>query len=114
VFLVSTVILWVVYYLMSYLIFFSLPETSHLGLGAGFMLLITGGIALSLPVQSGFGTYHGMVAGMLLLYSIDETTGLFLATLLHTSQILSIAFFGSIALIISFILRRRTAKKETN
>ncbi|WP_420576117.1 lysylphosphatidylglycerol synthase transmembrane domain-containing protein [Ekhidna sp.] len=113
-FLVSTAILWVVYYLMSYIIFFSLPETSHLGLGAGFMLLITGGIALSLPVQSGFGTYHGMVAGMLLLYSIDETTGVFLATLLHTSQIMAIALFGSIALIISFIIRRRTAKKETN
>ena len=112
-FLISTLILWVVYYLMSYVIIFSLPETAHLGLGAGFMLLITGGIALSLPVQSGFGTYHGMIAGMLLLYSIDETTGVFLATLMHTSQIFSIALFGSIALIISFVIRRRSAKKET-
>lgn len=109
-FLLSTVILWVVYYLMSYIIIFSLPETSHLGLGAGFMLLITGGIALSLPVQSGFGTYHGMIAGMLLLYSIDQTTGVFLATLLHTSQIFAIALFGSVALIISFVIRRKTAK----
>lgn len=99
---------------MSYIIIFSLPETSHLGLGAGFMLLITGGIALSLPVQSGFGTYHGMIAGMLLLYSVDQTTGIFLATLLHTSQILSIALFGSIALIISFVIRRKTDRKETN
>ncbi|MEQ6167044.1 MULTISPECIES: lysylphosphatidylglycerol synthase transmembrane domain-containing protein [unclassified Ekhidna] len=113
-FVVSTVVLWVVYYLMSYIVIFSLPETAHLGLGAGFMLLITGGIALSLPVQSGFGTYHGMIAGMLLLYSIDQTTGVFLATLLHTSQILAIALFGSIALIISFVIRRKTARKETN
>lgn len=113
-FVVSTVVLWIVYYLMSYIIIFSLPETSHLGLGAGFMLLITGGIALSLPVQSGFGTYHGMIAGMLLLYSVDQTTGIFLATLLHTSQILSIALFGSIALIISFVIRRKTDRKETN
>lgn len=112
-FLISTIILWVVYYLMSYVIIFSLPETAHLGLGAGFMLLITGGIALSLPVQSGFGTYHGMIAGMLLLYSIDETTGVFLATLLHTSQIFSIALFGSIALIISIVIRRRSPKKGT-
>ena len=113
-FLISTVVLWVVYYLMSYIIIFSLPETSHLGLGAGLMLLITGGIALALPVQSGFGTYHGMIAGMLLLYSIDQTTGVFLATLLHTSQILAVALFGSIALIISFVIRRRTTRKETN
>lgn len=105
-FIISTIILWVVYFLMSYIIVFSLPETAHLGLGAGFMLLITGGIALSLPVQSGFGTYHGMIAGMLLLYGVDETTGIFIATLLHTSQIVGIAVFGSIALVISFFIRK--------
>ncbi|WP_420317769.1 lysylphosphatidylglycerol synthase transmembrane domain-containing protein [Ekhidna sp.] len=110
-FFISTLVLWAVYYLMSYIIIFSLPETAHLGLGAGFMLLITGGIALSIPVQSGFGTYHGMIAGMLLLYSIDETTGIFLATLLHTSQIVAVAIFGSIALVISFIIRRKRPTK---
>jgi uncharacterized protein (TIRG00374 family) len=113
-FIISTIVLWIVYYLMSYIIVFSLPETSHLGFGAGFMLLITGGIALSIPVQSGFGTYHGMIAGMLLLYSVDETTGIFLATLLHTSQLIAIALFGSIALIISFAIRRKSAIKTTN
>lgn len=111
-FILSTVTLWVVYYLMSYIIIFSLPETSHLGLGAGFMLLVTGGIAISIPVQSGFGTYHGMIAGMLLLYGIDTTTGVFLATLLHTSQIVAIALFGSIALFISFLIQRRTSMPD--
>lgn len=108
-FLISTVLLWVVYYLMSYIIVFSLPDTAHLGLGAGFMLLVTGGIAISIPVQSGFGTYHGMIAGMLLLYGIDQTTGVFLATLLHTSQIVAVALFGTIAVFISFLIRRRQA-----
>jgi glycosyltransferase 2 family protein len=111
-FVVSTIVLWTVYYLMSYIIIFSLPETSHLDLSAGLMLLITGGIALSLPVQSGFGTYHGMIAGMLLLYGIGENTGIFLATLLHTSQIVAVALFGTIALVISFLIRRN--KNEAN
>ncbi|WP_462247572.1 lysylphosphatidylglycerol synthase transmembrane domain-containing protein [Ekhidna sp.] len=111
-FFVSTAILWIIYFLMSYTIVFSLPATSHLGIGAGLMLLITGGIAISLPVQSGFGTYHGMIAGMLVLYSIDETTGKFLATLLHTSQIVAVAIFGSIALVISFLIRRNNIKKD--
>ncbi|MEM6736418.1 MAG: lysylphosphatidylglycerol synthase transmembrane domain-containing protein [Bacteroidota bacterium] len=106
-FIVSTTIIWSIYYLMSYVVVFSLPETSYLGLRAGFMLLVTGGIALSIPVQSGFGTYHGMVAGMLFLYGIDRTTGLFFATLLHTSQIVSTTIFGTIALLLSALLRRR-------
>ncbi|NQZ75215.1 MAG: flippase-like domain-containing protein [Ekhidna sp.] len=106
-FVLSTILLWVVYYFMSYIIIFSLPETSHLGIGVGFMLLVTGGIALSIPVQNGFGTYHGMIAAMLLLYGIDKTTGLFLATLLHTSQIVAVAVFGTVALIISASIGRK-------
>ncbi len=107
-FIASTMLLWVIYYVMSYVIIFALPETSHLDFGAGLMLLVTGGIALSLPVQSGFGTYHGMVAGMLLLYAIDKDTGIFLATLLHTSQVVALVLFGTIATIISFSIRRKT------
>lgn len=106
-FVISTLLIWVVYFLMSYSIVFSLPETAHLDLVAGLMLLVTGGIAISLPVQSGFGTYHGMVAAMLLLYSIENETGLFLATLLHTSQIAAVAIFGTIAVVISFLIRRK-------
>ncbi len=109
-FLVSTLLIWLSYYFMSYIIVFALPETATLDFGAGFLLLVTGGIALSIPVQSGFGTYHGMVAGMLLLYGIDKTTGLFFATLMHTSQIVSIAIFGTVALVISGILRRKEGK----
>lgn len=110
-FVISTLAIWVAYFLMSYIIVFSLPETSHLDLSAGLMLLITGGIALALPVQSGFGTYHGMIAGMLLLYSVEVDTGIFLATLLHTSQIIAIAFFGTTALIISALIRRKKTEK---
>ncbi len=106
-FVVSTILLWVVYYLMSYLIVFSMEETSFLSITAGFMLLVTGGIAISLPVQGGIGTYHTMVTGLLMLYGIDRTTGLFLATLLHTSQILAIIIFGGLALFATVVISRK-------
>ena len=109
-FVISSLVIWLSYYFMTYVIVFALPETSVLSFSAGFLLLVTGGIALSIPVQSGFGTYHGMVAGMLLLYGIDKTTGLFFATLMHTSQIFSIAIFGTVAVIISSLLRRKKRK----
>ena len=70
------------------------------------MLLVTSGIALSIPVQGGFGTYHTLISGMLFLYGIDKTTGVFFATLLHTSQIIAIAVFGGIAVIISLFLKK--------
>lgn len=107
-FIISTIVLWITYYLMSYIIVFSLEATSFLPVSAGFMLLVTGGIAVALPVQGGIGTYHALVSYMLFLYGIDKTTGVFLATLLHTSQLVSTAIFGGIAIIITmFIVRQR-------
>ena len=100
-FLITTTVMWLTYFLMSYMIFLALEETSSLSLTAGFMLLVSGGIALALPVQGGIGTYHAMIAMMLGLYGIENTTGLFLATLLHSSQILSVVIFGGISLVIT-------------
>ncbi|MFT7234177.1 MAG: hypothetical protein ACI8TA_003407 [Cyclobacteriaceae bacterium] len=111
-FIVSTIVLWLVYYFMSYLIIFSLPETSHLGWMVGVMLLVTGGIALAIPVQGGFGTYHTLVSAMLALYAVEKTTGVFLATLLHTSQVVAIAIFGGIALLISLFIKKSNNKKS--
>ena len=105
-FLITTTVMWFTYFLMSYMIFFALEETSSLSLTAGFMLLVSGGIALALPVQGGIGTYHAMIAMMLGLYGIENTTGLFLATLLHSSQILSVVIFGGISLVITLSIEK--------
>ena len=106
-FLITTTVMWLTYFLMSYMIFFALEETSSLSLTAGFMLLVSGGIALALPVQGGIGTYHAMIAMMLGLYGIENTTGLFLATLLHSSQILSVVIFGGISLVITLGIEKK-------
>lgn len=112
-FVAASLVMWITYYLMAYLIVFSLEETSFLSISAGFMLLVTGGIALALPVQGGIGTYHAMVTAMLSLYGIQKTTGLFLATLLHTSQLLAIAVFGGLALLATVIISKKK-KGESN
>lgn len=111
-FIVSTVVLWVVYYYMSYIIVFSIPETSGLGWMVGVMLLVTSGIALAIPVQGGIGTYHALVSSMFVLYEVELTTGVFLATLLHTSQVVAMAVFGGLALLISLFIKQR--KHEPN
>lgn len=103
-FLLSTLVLWITYYYMSYIIVFSVPESAGLNWEVGIMLLVTGGIALAIPVQGGIGTYHVLISAMLALYGVDQTTGVFLATLLHTSQLIAIAVFGGLALLISFFV----------
>ncbi|MFH6984972.1 lysylphosphatidylglycerol synthase transmembrane domain-containing protein [Marinoscillum luteum] len=112
-FALSTIVLWVTYYFMSYIIVFSIPETAHLSWVAGIMLLVTGGIALAVPVQGGIGTYHAFISAMLVLYSVEKTTGVFLATLLHTSQIVAIAIFGGIALLVSVFIKKSHERDST-
>ena len=111
-FIISTVVIWVLYFYMSFVVIYALPETSGLTHLAGLAMLVGAGIALSIPVQGGFGTYHVIVSSLLLLYGIEETTGVFFATLLHTSQIATIAVFGAISMLITIFVKKRNATQE--
>jgi hypothetical protein len=111
-FWVSTVALWVLYYLMSYTMFFTLPETSHLGLLAGLAVLTMGSLGMAAPVQGGIGTFHVLVSGVLVLYGVSEPDGVLFATLTHGIQTLSFVIFGGISFAISLLISRRKAKVQ--
>ena len=101
-FLISTFLLWLIYFLMGYVIFFSFTETTDLGVNAGIAVLVAGSIGMIVPVNAGIGAYHFLVASILLSYNLDYESGLFFATLLHTSQIVCLAILGIISSIILF------------
>ena len=109
-FWLSTIFIWVLYYVMAYVLFFSVESTSQLGVTAGLSVLIMGGLGMSAPVQGGFGTYHILVGSILLTYGIAEKDGFFFATLVHTSQTLSVMIFGGISLLLTL----PTKKKNDN
>jgi uncharacterized protein (TIRG00374 family) len=106
-FWLSTVFIWVLYYIMAYVLFFSVESTSHLGLTAGLSILIMGGLGMSAPVQGGFGTYHILVGSILLTYGIAEKDGFFFATLVHTSQTLAVMIFGGISLLLTLPSKKK-------
>ncbi len=106
----STFVIWLMYFLMSYVVIFALESTSSLGLGAGIALLIMGGLGMAAPVQGGIGTFHALVAAVLVLYGINEADGQVFAFILHTSQTITVIFVGSISLIISLVIRKQRNK----
>ena len=101
-FLLSTLFLWVTYFLMGYLIFFSFSQTTDLGINAGIAVLVAGSIGMVVPVNAGIGAYHFLVASILLGYNLDYESGLFLATVLHTSQIVCLLVVGTMSSIYIF------------
>lgn len=108
-FLVYSAMIWVLYLLSTYLCFFGLSATSHLGIGAALSTLFFGSIGMTLPVQGGIGTYHYMVAQGLTAYFIDKTDGLAYATIIHSSQTLVILIIGSISLVSLMIFSKKTS-----
>lgn len=113
-FWLSTVMIWLLYYLMSYVVLFALSSTSSLGVGAGIALLIMGGLGMSAPVQGGIGTYHALVTAVLVLYGVREADGQVFAFLLHSSQTLLVIIVGSISLIFSMIIKKKVSLKSKN
>jgi len=109
-FIISSIAIWVCYYLMTYLVFFSLPETSHLGFVAGMSALAMGSLGMIAPVQGGIGAYHALVTGTLTFYGINEQTGAFFALLLHTSQVLMIVAVGGASFAVSMLIKRKDAR----
>lgn len=109
-FILLTLSIWVMYFFMTYLCFFSIPATSGLSVGAGLALVGIGSLGRSVPVQAGgMGAYHWILAQGLLLYGIAETDGLALATIIHATQTLFYLVTGGVCLaLISFFYPKKS------
>lgn len=106
-FIASTIFMWILYYLMTYVVIFSLEETAGLSITAGFTMLVLGGIGMATPVQGGIGAFHYLMSAGLLLYGIPENDGIFFALLLHTTNSVAIMVLGLISFFISMVIPKR-------
>ena len=110
-FLFYSLFIWVMYFLMSYFIFFALEGTSHLGLSAGLTVLLFGTAAMIVPIPGGLGTYELMVPAGLTLYAIGDVVGDSFAILTHSLQILLIFVIG-IYSVLYFVIKSNRIKKN--
>ena len=92
---------------MTYVVFLSFGPTMHLGIKAGILVLILGGLGMATPVQGGVGAFHLFVSSVLLLYGISESNGEFFAFVLHTSQFLLMLVVGGISFIVSLVISKK-------
>jgi uncharacterized protein (TIRG00374 family) len=114
-FVLHTVLIWLGYYLMTYLAFFALPYTAHLGALASFVLLIVGGLGMSAPASGGIGPFHILVAGALtLFYGLSKDDGVAFAFVLHTAQLISLLIVGGICAFWSLFLGKKEIQQESD
>jgi glycosyltransferase 2 family protein len=107
-FLFYTGLIWLMYFLVSYLVFFALDGTSHLGLDAAVTTLIVATFAVIIPAPGGLGSFHYFVPQGLVLYGIDVSLGTSYAIISHGSQMLMIFVTGGISMLMIWLENRKS------
>ena len=107
-FILYTLLIWVLYFLMSYLYFFCLPETANLTPGDGLFIMIVGSLGIIAPAPGGIGAFHATVILGLVTLGIDKTLAGTMAIIVHTSQSLMTVISGLLALFLLSLGRKKS------
>lgn len=106
-FIFHTLVIWAMYYGASFVVVYSLPQTSELSFLAGFSILLMGSLAMTAPVQGGIGAFELLVSAVLVLYGISEKDGMSFALLVHSSQYLFTFISGGLCFLATFYVNKK-------
>jgi len=108
IFILQSIGIWTLYFLMSYVCMFAFEPTSHLGLVAGLVVFIFGGLGMVFPSPGGMGSYHYLIGESLGFYSVSGADGFSFAMIMFISiTILTNIFFGVVSFILMPIMNRK-------
>jgi hypothetical protein len=122
-FILYTVLIWMLYWLMSASILWalqgidpssvspelaaSLAKVDGLGMDDALLLMVAGALSSLIPVPGGFGAFHGAVAlALSSVYGIPFEVGLIFATLSHESQVITDILCGGASYLHETFFRR--------
>jgi glycosyltransferase 2 family protein len=104
--------IWIIYYLMMLFVAWAIPSTASLSLSAVLMVMVMGSIGMIAPVQGGIGTFHALVAFILITYGLTNEEGKIFAVIVHGSQVLTVIAVGLISLGIFFKITAQNTSKS--
>ena len=113
-FLALTLMTEVLLFLITYVLFFASSQTNTLPPIAALTILTVSSLGgLAVPTQGGLGTYHFLVSRVLMLYGMNETDGIVVATFLHAVQVgFSLLLSSASFLIVPMLIRQRSRRVE--
>jgi uncharacterized protein (TIRG00374 family) len=108
--------IWIMYFLMTYICFFAIEETSNLTISDGLFLLVLGGIGMVIPTPGGIGSYHAIVMIGLSVLGVGKVylgdggdpanPALLFPTIVHAAQTLVAIIMGSVGLLLLFMNKK--------
>ncbi len=104
--------IWLMYYLMLYVVFFSFDFTRLLSPLAGLTTFVLASFGMVAPVQGGIGAWHFMAMEALSIYGVPNEDGKIFALVAHTTMNAMIIVLGIISLLILPFINRRPKATE--
>jgi len=96
-FWVSSIILWIIYFLTMYTVSLGIGSTANLSSGEVLLVMVMGSIGMVAPVQGGIGTFHALVAFILIQFGVTEVDGKIFAAIIHGTQLILVVILGLIS-----------------
>jgi uncharacterized protein (TIRG00374 family) len=113
-FIFYSIVIWMLYFSMTYTVMLAFEETASLGFGAVLIVFAIGAIAMALPMPGGLGSYHTLLPlGLVMIYQLPQSEATAFVFVFHAWQTLVMIAGGVISLICTgAILQIRTQKKH--
>jgi len=99
-FIALNFLIFVMYFMQTYVMFFALESTSNLGIGDGLFVLVLSALAIIIPVQGGIGAYHYIVSLGLTIFGLTKEEGMAYATITHGVTSVTLILLGAVSLLI--------------
>ena len=107
-FLFYSLIIWLLYFMMTYSVMLAFEQTSGLGIGAVLVVFAIGAIAMAIPLPGGLGSYHTLMPiGLVMIYQIPRTDAVSFVFVFHGWQTLVMILGGLVSLISTYIIIQR-------
>ena len=104
-FVFHTFFIWLCYFLMFFIVKFSIPETANLNFEPILLAFIAGAITMALT-NGGIGAYPLAIAAVVSQYNVPYESALALGWVVWSSQTIMIIIFGSLSFIFLPILNK--------
>ena len=99
-FWISSVIIWIIYFLTLYTVSQGIESAANLSGSQVLLVMVMGTIGMIAPVQGGIGTFHALVAYILVVCGVPEADGKIFAAIIHGTQMLLVIGVGLISWIL--------------
>ena len=110
-FIAHTLFIWLMYFWMFYVVFFSMEQTKELSIIQVLTAFVIGSFAIVFT-NGGLGAYPLFIAKVLLLFGVTETVGTALGWVIWIAQFLMIILFGGLSFLLLPIINRRLASNR--